>query len=334
MLTSALSENEVKALETYFSASINEKSYSHNGLSRHGLAISVNDNLYFIKRFDDCDDEGLLLEKHVSQLISRSEQAANLTPKLVANIGALLIYEFVEHQILADINVCLEKKIETTTNRVALFHQLNKQNIQRLNIKQTTRDLLASCQFPHRLNSSLKQYIDQLPLSNNDEREVLCHGDLNFANIIKPLHIEERDNGEESSTTVNECTFLLIDFESSCVAHPAFDIAMCIAINRLDRTIALSSLIDIFLNNLRRFNKSLYGFSYEMVMRYLPYCYLINSLWYFAKAKQRRSSVHRDLAMAQIEGLTACFKLSQDLVHEMRQEANKLRLTTMHSATT
>ena len=109
---------------------------------------------------------------------------------------------------------------------------------------------------------------------------------------------------------------------------------MCIAINRLDRTIALSSLIDIFLNNLRRFNKSLYGFSYEMVMRYLPYCYLINSLWYFAKAKQRRSSVHRDLAMAQIEGLTACFKLSQDLVHEMRQEANKLRLTTMHSATT
>ena len=92
---------------------------------------------------------------------------------------------------------------------------------------------------------------------------VVCHGDLNFTNIL-----HDNDN-----------TAWLIDFECAQLAPPEFDLAMFIAVNNI-ATQDITHIIAEYsaLMPTSRLNKSLLHY-------YLLFSLLINGLWYLSTMK-------------------------------------------------
>ncbi|WP_448549337.1 phosphotransferase [Thalassotalea fusca] len=323
-----ITQVEQKLLSHALSAPIEVIPFEHNGLSRHSFAVRANNKQYFVKRFNAPDDASLMLEKHTALLLSSS----NISTELIAQAEHLLIYEFIPHIVLESMTLPLAEKIAVTCGLANKLHQVTSDEIPPLNIAETTLALLNKCQLSDAVYDEIKTLIRKHIPQSSKQQLVVCHGDLNFANIIQP----------NLSEYVKECAYvsqhpakgdlLLVDFESCCLAHPAFDVAMCIAINRLDKQASVEKLILLFKTNLHAEDINLYDFDVEMVMRYLCLCFLINGLWYFERALEYNSEKYLSLALMQFQGIDKYFMEEDELSDKMRQEANNLRLTTMRES--
>ena len=114
----------------------------------------------------------------------------------------------------------------------------------------------------------------------DDNQLTLCHGDLNFNNLI----VDQLSSGR------------LIDFESACLAEVEFDLAMLVAVNLLT-DIDLNHLVSQYRESRRnilltnqsikcQYQESDDVASTKKVTRYLFFCYLINGLWYLLEDNQ------------------------------------------------
>lgn len=320
-----ITQEERQLLSKALSAPIEVIPFEHNGLSRHSFAIGANNKQYFVKRFTGPDDASLKLEKHIAQLLADSR----ISTELIAQAEYFLIYEFIPHRVLDELNLPLSDKIALTCDLASKLHQVSSKQIQRLDVAKTTLSLLRKCQLSDALHCVIEAMIHQFVPQATQENLVVCHGDLNFANIILPTKRDNAKQGVDVTTHEMSEELLLIDFESCCLAPPAFDVAMCIAINRLDKQMEIDKLAKLFQKNLQEFDKSLYDFDSEMVTRYLALCFLINGLWYFERAMKNNSEKYLLLALTQFQGIDEYFIEEDELTDKMRQEANNLRLTTM-----
>ena len=95
---------------------------------------------------------------------------------------------------------------------------------------------------------------------------VMCHGDVNFSNIIIDQHSKP----------------WLIDFECAAIGNVEFDIAMFIAINHLP-----DNYLEYIFDCYQKHNNV--SISHSLVQSYLACCYLINGLWYQGKSNDIES---------------------------------------------
>lgn len=145
-----------------------------------------------------------------------------------------------------------------------------------------------------------------------NDSPVLCHGDANFSNIFyAPNDRQQR---------------FLIDYECSCLAPIAYDIAMFIGVNNLIQDLSISDIICIYLqvmdqqlaiNSNDKLNV-MYEISEELVTCYLEFSLLINVLWYLLKFEQTKAEHFENLMTAQISQLS-------ELSPEMKIILDKMR---------
>ena len=269
------------------------------GLSKQTVKYTLGKHSYVIKDFAACGEQ-LKVEQEVQQLLMTAE----LTAKLYYVDNRILVSEFLTGQLLAETNLNTSEKLDWALQLSAKLHHLpvdNLQQVKRLNpialitsfeLALSNKRATLSEQQQYCLSWCKNQLLPQLavlPSSNSKLR--LCHGDLNFYNLIIG-----KDNGKG----------YLIDFESACLAEIEFELAMLIAINLLDEVSAVQ-----LVENYQKHCQSNTELSPIKVTRYLFLSFLINGLWYLLADNQLSQEKQLQLAEQQfwrLEKLIECQK--------------------------
>jgi thiamine kinase-like enzyme len=185
-----------------------------------------------------------------------------------------LVTHFIHGLTLADSNLSNNKKIAIALNLMAQLHSLPptfaNYPIPQLNPSYTVNELLSTLpslllEHSNALTTLAKSLSDAIYTLIADTREVnvVCHGDLNFTNVLQ-------DNGNNA---------YLIDFECAQLAPPEFDLAMFIAVNNI-----VTQDITHIITEYSALMPS-YRLNSRLLHYYLLYSLLINGLWYLANMK-------------------------------------------------
>jgi len=191
--------------------------------------------------------------------------------------------------------LCLNDKLSVASRLLNQCHQLTL-DLPCLNIVQTINALLDHCHYQTEQINWVNDIAQQLANNITVTPKVVCHGDANFANMLISL----------------EKKAYLLDFECACLADREFDLAMLLAINELDDSCfsAVSRLYQVSEKSPLIDN--------ALVMRYLPFCHLINALWYFNKSKQRNNAQLYQQALKQFDHFDQFNVTPKSLAQQMR----------------
>ena len=226
------------------------------------------------------------------------------TPQLIYNSHQWQVYEYIEGQSLLTANISIEEKVKYSIELMVQCHQqlhpdLMPASLKTLKPQNIIKPLLSH--LPSKQQYLVQKIIEQLNQELNIGSSTVCHGDINFSNILltdKPW---------------------IIDFECACLADAEFDIAMMIAVNEL--TIASNSHDKIIDNCLKiyqeKHTESVY-LSQDLVTRYLVVCFIINGLWYFKEGGRKQDSQLIEKAYQQFVGFDQLHFISDSLTSEMR----------------
>ncbi len=257
----------VTCTEKIFSSSLGNSS-ELDGLSQDEVTR------YFVRLLnlnDKVDFDQFLLLKVLAGL--------NVTACIVYADENCLVMEYLDGITLAKAAIEIERKQHVAIKTVSKFHSTNIATLAvknqhdlapTLDLKQLISSLLQPLNVEHFFNPYQQQTLEKL--QNNlidfegelDRAEyTLCHGDLNYSNIM----IDE-----------NHKTWL-IDFECALFAPREYDIAMFIAINELSVELLPLIISQYDQNTSLSLNRSL-------VLQFLPYCYLINALWFLGQVDE------------------------------------------------
>ena len=143
-----------------------------------------------------------------------------------------------------------------------------------LELKSVVHNLLVDSGLSEQQYICIESTLKKLPKINIGRPLVVCHGDVNFSNVI-----------------FGKNTYL-VDFECACKAEAEYDLAMMIAINLLNKSQQSTLLTTYEINNSIKP-------CYDRLSSYLPYCYLINGLWYLLKYREEGHSKYYQLAQKQ-----------------------------------
>ncbi|MFD2166711.1 phosphotransferase [Thalassotalea euphylliae] len=188
--------------------------------------------------------------------------------------GPWIVSEWIPGVLLADESFPIEYKVQVLVEVLSRLGSLTietKNNFNRLSIQSVLEELsfdVRLTDLQRKLLSSANKQATNLDTSTNEELLQLVHGDLNFSNIL-----------------IENEKFKVIDFESAALASQEYELAMAIAVNE----IPLDVLKEIF-GKLCKYKGIV---EFEVVMRNLFCCYLINALWYenqYLETKQRQFS--------------------------------------------
>lgn len=211
---------------------------------------------YFVKY----DNNASFFENELEA--SKAASRVGLSPKVVYANKHWLVNEFIEAETLDNTIPDIKSRINVALNLMVRCHKLHAP-VPTLNIKKITSQLIASDNVSSSQKQFLNALLNNLPVIDEipHDKHVLCHGDINFSNIM----------------TVNNKAWL-IDFECTCLADKEFDIAMFFAINQLDTEQQIYTL-----NCYEQINNTGHLIDKSKLHGYLLYSYLINGLWYFDK---------------------------------------------------
>lgn len=196
---------------------------------------------------------------------SKAASIINLSPQVIYADQHWLVNEFIEGKTLDKASISIKDKINIALSLMSRCHTL-KVSIPLLQVTDIVTQIISNHCFSNRQKQYIDKLLKQLP-SIPECDQVMCHGDINFSNIITRY---------ESSW--------LIDFECCCLAEKEFELAMFSAINRLsvdEQKYVVQGYQDI---NVRR------KINLKKFAKYLLYSYLINGLWYIEKVKNSTSS--------------------------------------------
>ena len=226
------------------------------------------------------------------------------TPQLIYNSHQWQIYEYLEGQSLLTANISIEEKVKYSIELMVQCHQqlhpdLVPASLTTLKPQNIISPLLSH--LPSDQQCLVQKIIEQLSQELHIGSSTVCHGDINFSNIIltdKPW---------------------IIDFECSCLADAEFDIAMMIAVNEL--TLAANSsgkIIDNCLKIYQEKHTESVWLSSDLVTRYLLLCFIINGLWYLKEGGRKQDSQLVEKAYQQFIGFDKLHFVSYSLTSKMR----------------
>ncbi len=280
--------DEIKSLPCFVEHVVEVAAISA-GLSQHCFNVSLINDLtdknahYFVKSLSDS-----LLEN--SQVMSaKLASTIAISPKVIYHNHQWLVTEFIDGRTLDTIQMAVEEKIDIAVNLLSKLHQLTSiTSIPRFCVaamieQQINQDCFSEAQqtfvnvlmqkhftFPTGTNTG----------TNTDINTVLCHGDVNFSNII----IDQQQKP------------WLLDFECTFVGDAEFDIAMFITVNLL----STESVVDSIASYQTQTDCLL---SPVLIEEYIACCYLLNGLWYQGHAQASANKAqYLELAFQQYQG--------------------------------
>lgn len=214
---------------------------------------------YFVKYDDNADffDNELRTSKEASLI--------DLSPRVIYSNNNWLVNEFIEGVTLNHSLLTNKEKIEIALNLIKRCDILTV-SLPTLNVKAIIDNIMLNTCFSSQQCEYVQRTLHKLP-SIEVKELLVCHGDVNFSNIIV-----DKDNA------------WLIDFECTCLAEKEFELAMFFAINLLSANEQLYAL-----NTYERISQKVKVDTHKLSF-YLLYSYLINGLWYLEKTKEEKLS--------------------------------------------
>ena len=270
-----------------------------SGLSQRSFKVSCdNHQCFYAKYFNDDNSEYAQIEKEVLQNSTSTE----ITMPLLYSDQQWIITPFIQANDLSEIELPITNKLYIALDLMLTFQQIK---IQSVNIKPISfiahgdfyvRSLALNEQQQHILRSLLSD--DE---SIKPESVVLCHGDLNFTNMLYDLRLN--DNLSQPNANI-------IDFECCCYAEVEYEIAMLIAVNNLFNYAPIETIITDIKDYLHNKNMII---SANKVMRYLFKSLLLNALWYLCRFHKTNDTKWEFLAQQQFQQADVFTKNQQKL---------------------
>ena len=192
--------------------------------------------------------------------VSKEAALINLSPNVIYSDNNWLVNEFIEGITLDHCLLAKKEKIKIALNLINKCDLLTA-SVPILDVNAIINNIMSTDVFTVKQYKYVQNILNKLPLIEITER-VVCHGDVNFSNVIV-----DKDNA------------WLIDFECSCLAEKEFELAMFFAINLLNVNEQFYAL-----NVYEAINKKV-KIDTGKVSSYLLCSTLINGLWYLEKAK-------------------------------------------------
>ncbi len=246
----------------------------NSGLSGHSFKVETQGRLYFAKSLQRSNTAHIELQVHQQAAIK------GLSPTICYADQNWLITDFIQGDELSKAKLSIEDKLAVAVTIMYQFHQVSTEplldNLPRLAITKTINDLLATSLYSAKQIELITQIGEKLAHSITVQGATVCHGDINFTNVLLS------DNGQLLNA---HNTHYLIDFECACLADVEYDIAMLLAINTIDKH-SQQSIISHY-ETLSKRDNSL-NINTDKVTCYLSFCYLINGLWFYGKYKHKQ----------------------------------------------
>jgi thiamine kinase-like enzyme len=278
---------EIQALSCFSSKSCSVESLT-GGESHLCFKVTVNkgslENHYFVKSL--ADHQATAKAETASNLLAAQ---AGLAPAIIYHSPLWLVCEFIAGESLSSFDAesmphVSISKMMIAMNLMVKTHQLKPSNDhQILDIKGL---LVSQKNQPHvtplqhvALNITISKIV---PKQARYADLVLCHGDVNYGNI-RLSDTFRKDYALEKTW--------LVDYECSYLAEVEYDIAMFIAVNELG-----TDDVDSVIRSYQKYvemnitDHAKHIVDKEKVRGYLACCYLINGLWYFEVANERKQS--------------------------------------------
>ena len=231
------------------------------GLSSQCFQVNADNKHYFAKRNPSNNELAL----------SKITATHNVSPQVVFHNELWLINEFISAENLANNQYATDQKIHCAIKLMAQCHQIQLEptDITQLNPEQVAKTLIKQSHFSEQKKTILLQLAHSLisPLPAAD-KQVYCHGDINFSNIL----------------IASNNKAWLVDFECACIAPREYDLAMFIAVNNIDK-----ERISVIISQYELLCQPV-TIDLKLLESYLAFAYLINSLWY-CHAEHNQSNV-------------------------------------------
>lgn len=271
-----LTEEVIKSLQSLpcFDGAIEIAPLS-SGLSQTAIKVTSSSKVFFAKQLNEETAEtevscALFCSHAAVQKDSGKNSKRQLSPDVIYHDHQWLVTKFISGSTLTDSKISKAIKVTTSLTLMAELHQLpaclSQQSLPILDTNRSTERLLVILDSPlaqHRdilndVSQSLTTTINRLIVASKSPN-VLCHGDMNFTNILLD----------------NTARPWLIDYECAHIAPVEFDLAMLIAVNNIP-TEQLTNVCTQY----HKLNQH-YHANYELLNHYLLYSFFINGLWYF-----------------------------------------------------
>ena len=190
----------------------------------------------------------------------------------------------------------------------------------KLNVTAVIDDLLQQLELSDQQNQQLKQLSKKLMQNLNKAneqagniRQVFCHGDANFSNVLLV---------KNNLSSPNTHDYLLVDFECACIAPIEYDLAMMMAVNGIEAN-KIEIIYQLYLQGLTALNKqgnaheivdnssvelmNVKSLSSKLVTCYYDLSILITGLWYFVAYQSRQQLKYKNLALKQLQLLAKSY---------------------------
>jgi len=233
-----------------------------------------------------------------------------IAPKPLFSDQRYFITEFIEGVNLAQHAISTDDKVDITLPSLIKLHQSSFKNLPKLDFVARINELIMAAQLTAQQKRKIHPFVRLFKENNNSLKKGLlvpCHGDVNFANVLL--------NSNQPKDTVPG---LLIDFEYVGLAELEFDLAMFIAINDLIAGQAVENVILKIAKQYQALSPYKLQPCVDKITNYLLLCFLMNGLWYQAKAIKDSSELMSKLAIEQFEQLDCLHLLTDALVQKMR----------------
>lgn len=285
------------------------------GFSQHCFEISTSTQHFIAKVFIKGKDSQNI-ELTAYQVLN---QQTDFTAKLLWHSSYVILLEKLSGQLLINAPIDLNSKLGKALDAVIKLHQLDVRlfnHCQPIEFNALFSDLLVGLILPDDSFSLVDNFINKTLVElkqytssdiDNDNKKaleyVLCHGDLNFANIF--YQYKHDDCSAERYEQVK-----LIDFECLALMPREYDLAMLLAVNELDSAYIfdLVHLYRIGYNVEMRNSQTseqVLVLNEELIQLYYQLALLINGLWYFKKYQATNLDVFKVKAAKQF-ALSAC----------------------------
>ena len=275
--------NALKSLSCF--AEVLDVSMLVDGMSHTCSKVTTSSQSYFVKKLNNETAE----EEVVSSRLSAKH---GLSPKVIYYDETWLVTEYIDSITVDKAEFRTDKCITTSLTLMAKLHQLLPQlktgAISNLDTLKSVQRLFTNpVSLPSRQRTILADITDILTSKIEAEQKlsgtenVLCHGDINYSNILF-------DKTQQP---------WLIDFECSHLAPVEFDLSMFIAVNNIP-THLVDNILTCYTGLVSNYRPN-----QTLITYYLLYSFFINGLWYLDNTND--SKIDNNLSSLAIEQWSA-----------------------------
>ncbi len=282
---------QIQPIETGSSHQCFKVSYhssTHTGLT----------NNYFVKYLTGRDTAS------TEKIVHSAAAKQGLAPLVIQQCENWLVCEFIDGTSLTSHEGAIKDKVQVALALMVKLHNqvVSENKLAPLNISDIIQQLLITSNLTSAHQLAIKHWLstidEQIQLLNQHNNLCICHGDVNFSNIL----IEQIKPITQKSAPINNLQkYWLLDYECASLAPAEFDLAMFIAINNLVTHVGediQSDVISVYQQ------LSGHTVNIELLNYYLPCCYLINGLWYQDESQIR---ANKQFFQLQAQSQLQCF---------------------------